>query len=46
MLEKVMLVEVLAKVVVAIGSYVDGIYSPLIPYSAKVDPLTKLAPPV
>jgi hypothetical protein len=38
MLEKVIVLVELPKVVVAIGSYVAGIYAPLIPYSEKTEP--------
>jgi hypothetical protein len=38
MLEKVRVDAELPKVVVAIGSYVAGIYAPLIPYSENTDP--------
>ena len=43
MLEKVIVLVELPRVVVAIGSYVVGIYAPLIPYSEKVDPLVKFS---
>jgi hypothetical protein len=39
MLENTMDDASLFKVVVEIGSYVAGIYAPLIPYSAKVEPV-------
>jgi len=38
---KAILAAELPRVVVAIGSYVAGIYAPLIPYSAKVEPAAK-----
>ena len=44
MLEKVIDVAGTDKVVVAIGSYVAGIYAPLIPYSENTDPADTASP--
>ena len=45
MVLNVIVAAALPKVVVAIGSYVAGLYAPLIPYSEKTDPVAQFAPP-